>query len=42
MRLMKKQIDLDHLPALYSRAFSEESLREDFEVRGGEWVLEDG
>lgn len=42
MQLMKKQIDLDHLPVLYSRAFSEESLREDFEVRGGEWGLEDG
>ena len=42
MQLMKKQIDLDRLPVLYSRAFSEESLREDFEVRGGEWGLEDG
>ena len=42
MQLMKKRIDLDALPVLYSRAFSEDSLREDFEIRGGEWGMEDG
>jgi hypothetical protein len=42
MHLMKKIVDLDSLPVLYGEPFTEESLARDFEVRGGEWDVEDG
>lgn len=40
--LMKKRIDVANMPILYDRPFTERSLREDFDVRGGEWTVEDG
>lgn len=42
LALMKKKIDLENLEILYSRPFSEESLAEDFDIRSGEWEIEDG
>ena len=42
LELMKKSVDLENLPILYDTLFTEESLAKDFEVRGGEWTLEDG
>ncbi|MDD6031981.1 MAG: hypothetical protein PUC47_00630 [Oscillospiraceae bacterium] len=39
----QKAIDLDRCPVVYSRPFSEASLREDFEAASGSWsVTEDG
>lgn len=40
--LMKKKVDLENLPVLYDRPFSKESLEEDFEIKGGQWEVEDG
>lgn len=42
MRLLKKELDLEGCETLYHRAFSEQMLREDFEVRAGRWWVEDG
>lgn len=42
MKLLKKQIFPDSCPALYDRPFTAASLAEDFEVRGGNWYVEDG
>lgn len=42
MNLMHAYFDENNLEALYDKPFSDESLAEDFDVRGGEWYLEDG
>jgi hypothetical protein len=40
--IMKKRIDLRASPVLYDRAFSADALAEDWEVKSGEWRVEDG
>ena len=40
--LMRKRIDLDASPLLYNRPLSEESFREDWEIRSAEWRYQDG
>ena len=40
--IMKKLIDVDNSDVMYNRTFSEESLKADWKVYGGEWWLEDG
>jgi len=40
--IMKKKIDLENSPVLYSKPFTEETLKNDWKVFGGEWWLEDG
>ena len=42
MELMKKNVNLSCLPVLYDTPFTPESVARDFEVRGGEWSVEDG
>ena len=42
MLIMKKRIDLEQSTVLYDRPFTEESLAEDWQVRGGQWWIEDG
>ena len=42
MLIMKKRIDLEQSTVLYDRPFTEESLAEDWQVRGGRWWIEDG
>ena len=42
MKLMKKDLELDSMPVLYDRPLCEASVRENFEIRGGTWNMEDG
>lgn len=42
MKLLKKEVFPDTCPILYDRPFSPESLAQDFEIRGGNWYVEDG
>lgn len=42
IQLMKKQLFPEEMEILYNRPFSEESLAEDFEIRAGEWYVENG
>ena len=42
MVLMKKRIDPDNMEILYHKPFTPESFRQDFEVRDGNWHVEDG
>lgn len=42
MDLMRKRIDPDNMEILYDKPFTAESFAEDFEVRDGEWHVEDG
>lgn len=39
--IMRKKIDIDASPILYNRPLSEESFREDWEVRNSEWHYAD-
>jgi hypothetical protein len=39
---MKKKLFPEEMEILYNRPFSEESLKEDFEIRAGKWYVEDG
>lgn len=39
--LMRKAIEVADCPVLYDRPFSDESLAEDWRVRGGEWSMQD-
>lgn len=40
--LMKKRVELAKCPVLYDRPFSEDSLAEDWQIRGGKWEMRDG
>lgn len=40
--LMRKRVDLGRCPVLYDRPFTESSLAEDWQIRGGEWQMRDG
>ncbi len=42
INLMKKKLFPQEMEVLYDRPFSKESLEEDFEIRAGEWYVEDG
>lgn len=42
MELIGKKLHLEQMKTLYDRPFTPESLSEDFDVRGGEWVAEKG
>lgn len=42
MELMKKSVDLEHLETLYEMSFDEAALARDFDIRGGEWTVENG
>ncbi len=42
MKLLKKEIFPDQCPILYDRPFTEASFAEDFDVRAGNWYVEDG
>ena len=41
LQLIRKQIFPENMPVLYERAFSAESLSEDFDVKGGKWYVDD-
>ncbi len=40
--IMRKRIDLEKSPVLYNRPITEESFREDWEVRSADWRCADG
>lgn len=42
MILMKKEINPDAMEILYDKPFTKESFEQDFEVRDGNWYVEDG
>ena len=42
MDLIGKRIDPENMEIIYSKPFTETSIAEDFDVRGGEWRVEDG
>ena len=42
MRLMKKRIAPESMEILYDRPFTPESFAQDFEVRDGNWFVQDG
>lgn len=42
MDLMKKRIDVDAMEILYNRPFTKDSFEEDFEIKDGNWYVEDG
>ena len=42
MRLLKKEIEPEKCPILYHKPFTPSSFAEDFEVRGGNWYVENG
>lgn len=42
MKLLKKEVDLDHLEILYDVPFTPESFARDFVVKGGEWMVREG
>lgn len=42
MRLMKKIIDPDTMEILYDAPFTQENFARDFEIRDGNWYVEDG
>jgi len=42
LRIMGKEILLDDCPVLYDRPFTDDSFTADWQVRGGEWWVEDG
>lgn len=42
MKLMHKRIDPDTMPVLYEKPFTEAVFAQDFEVRDGNWYVEDG
>jgi len=42
MDLMRKRIDPDNMEIIYDRPFTQESFEQDFEIRDGNWYVEDG
>lgn len=42
MDLMKKRIDVDAMEILYERPFTKETFEEDFEIKDGNWYVENG
>lgn len=42
MKLMHRIIDPDTMPVLYEKPFSQEVFARDFEVRDGNWYVQDG
>ena len=42
MKLMHKTIEPDAMPVLYDKPFTTEVFAQDFEVRDGNWYVEDG
>ena len=42
MELIKKFVDIDKLETLYTFDFTQQSMDRDFDIRGGEWHLENG
>jgi hypothetical protein len=42
MRLMNKELLLDQCPVLWHKELTEDVLREDFDVRSGQWRVEEG
>ena len=42
MELIGKHVDLDRLEVLWEKPLTEKTLREDFEVRSGDWRAENG
>lgn len=42
MKLIHKEIDIDSFETLYDVPFTQESFERDFEVRDGNWYVEDG
>lgn len=42
MKLMHKEIDIDNFEILYDVPFTQESFERDFEVRDGNWYVENG
>ena len=42
MDLLGKRIDPENMEVLYSEPFTEESVKRDFDVRGGQWWVQDG
>ena len=42
MKLIHKEIDIDNFEVLYDVPFTQESFERDFEVRDGNWYVEDG
>ena len=42
IQLIGKELLPAEMPILYAKPFTAESLKEDFDIRGGEWWVEDG
>ncbi len=42
IQLMKKKLFPESMDVLYSKEFTEESIKNDFEIKGGKWYVEDG
>ena len=42
MRLMNKELLLDQCPVLWHKELTEDVLSEDFDIRSGQWHVEDG
>ena len=42
IRLMHKSIDPDTMPVLYDTPFTPEAFSQDFEIRDGNWYVQDG
>ena len=42
IQLMKKKLFPESMEVLYSKEFTEESIKNDFEIKGGKWYVEDG
>jgi len=42
LRLIGVDVDLVNSPVLYSKVFTDEVIKEDFDIRSGEWYVEDG
>ena len=41
LQLIRSRIDPEALEVLYDRPFSRESIAEDFEIKGGNWYVDD-
>lgn len=42
MRLLQKELLLEESPVLWHKELTPEALASDFDIRGGEWCIEDG
>ncbi|MDD4312929.1 MAG: hypothetical protein PHW41_10655 [Eubacteriales bacterium] len=42
MRLLQKEVNLENCPILWHKPITKEVLQSDFDIRGGNWHVEDG